>query len=236
MHEMRKNYNNRRGDHASKNDDTPMCEHHEVNYIQSEGYHSRIPHYSYSHQSHHDLNDSKKSLTELNNDVRNDLEDFKRCIHSMRTDYDKLYDRDDRKTTIVLPNKKSKIVKPQPKTNLEKSINKFSDSHKVTSMTDPPPPQDHTEQVNVVFAERGKSDDSLKIQTLPPIIVVDKPIKTSKGNYHMVKTKEYPFREYIPKTPCPQRLNVDHSHLNRIVKVHDMCRGRIQKITRRIEA
>ncbi|GKE37614.1 reverse transcriptase domain-containing protein [Tanacetum coccineum] len=60
MHEMRKNYNNRRGDHASKNDDTPMCEHHKVNYIQSEGYHSRIPHYSYSHQSHHDLNDSKK--------------------------------------------------------------------------------------------------------------------------------------------------------------------------------
>ncbi|GJR30415.1 hypothetical protein Tco_1106647, partial [Tanacetum coccineum] len=213
MHEMRKNYNNRRGDHASKNDDTPMCEHHEVNYIQSEGYHSQIPHYSYSHQSHHDLNDSKKSLIELNNDVRNDLEDFKRCIHSMRTDYDKLYDRDDRKTTGVIPNKKSKTVKPQPKTNLEKSITKFSDSQKVTSMfvknnindmilkmkknennfqtkiknmerkidewsksqnisleqtdrTDPPPPQDHTEQVNVIFTERGKSDDSITPRVL----------------------------------------------------------------------
>ncbi|GJT94881.1 reverse transcriptase domain-containing protein [Tanacetum coccineum] len=35
-------------------------------------------HDSFSHQSLHDPNDSKKSLTELNNDVRNDLEDFKR--------------------------------------------------------------------------------------------------------------------------------------------------------------
>ncbi|GJW70963.1 hypothetical protein Tco_0127880 [Tanacetum coccineum] len=35
----------------------------------------------YSHQSHHDPNDSEKSLVELNNDVRNDLEDFKRCVH-----------------------------------------------------------------------------------------------------------------------------------------------------------
>ncbi|GKE09076.1 reverse transcriptase domain-containing protein [Tanacetum coccineum] len=33
MHEMRKNYNNCKGDHASKNDDTPMCERHEANYI-----------------------------------------------------------------------------------------------------------------------------------------------------------------------------------------------------------
>ncbi|GJY45604.1 hypothetical protein Tco_0434667 [Tanacetum coccineum] len=33
MHEMRKNYNNCGGDHASKNDDTPMCERHEANYI-----------------------------------------------------------------------------------------------------------------------------------------------------------------------------------------------------------
>ncbi|GKD85146.1 hypothetical protein Tco_1356300 [Tanacetum coccineum] len=99
-------------------------------------YQDRIPHYSYSHQSHHDLNDSKKSLTELNNDVKNDLEDFKICIRSMRTDYDKLYDRDDRKTTYVLPNKKSKTVnqEPQAKTDLEKSITKFLDSQKVTSM------------------------------------------------------------------------------------------------------
>ncbi|GJW91544.1 hypothetical protein Tco_0169097, partial [Tanacetum coccineum] len=36
MHEMRKNYNNRGGDNASKNDDTLMCERHEVNYIRSE--------------------------------------------------------------------------------------------------------------------------------------------------------------------------------------------------------
>nr|GEU46970.1 hypothetical protein [Tanacetum cinerariifolium] len=79
MHETRKNYNNREGDHASKNDDTPMCERHKVNYIQSEGYLNRNSHDSHSHKSHHDHNNSKKSLTKSNNDVRNDLEDFKRC-------------------------------------------------------------------------------------------------------------------------------------------------------------
>nr|GEX72661.1 hypothetical protein [Tanacetum cinerariifolium] len=77
MHEMRKYYN-LGGDHASKNDDTPMCERHEANYIQSEGYLIRNSHDSYSHQSHLDPNDFENSLTELNNDVRNDLEDFKR--------------------------------------------------------------------------------------------------------------------------------------------------------------
>ncbi|GJV52477.1 hypothetical protein Tco_1448218, partial [Tanacetum coccineum] len=77
------------------NNDTPMCERHEENYIQSEGYQNRIPHDSYSHQSLHDLNDSEKSLTKLNNDVKNDLEDFKSCIRSMRTIHDKLFDRDD---------------------------------------------------------------------------------------------------------------------------------------------
>ncbi|GJT21890.1 reverse transcriptase domain-containing protein [Tanacetum coccineum] len=63
MHEMRKNYNNRGGDHASNNDDTPMCERREANYIQSEGYQNRNSHNSYSHQSHHDPNDFKKLLT-----------------------------------------------------------------------------------------------------------------------------------------------------------------------------
>ncbi|GKA27340.1 hypothetical protein Tco_0713508 [Tanacetum coccineum] len=93
MHEMHNNYNNSGGDHASKNDDTPMCERYEANYIQSEGYQNQNYHDSYLHQSHHDPNDSEKSLTELNNDVKNDLEDFKRCIHSMRTIHDKLFDK-----------------------------------------------------------------------------------------------------------------------------------------------
>ncbi|GKE66811.1 hypothetical protein Tco_1520972, partial [Tanacetum coccineum] len=74
MHEIRKNYNNRGGDYDSKNDDTLMCERHEANYIQSEGYQNQNSHDSYSHQSHHDPNDSEKSLTKLNRDVRNDLE------------------------------------------------------------------------------------------------------------------------------------------------------------------
>ncbi|GJU80350.1 hypothetical protein Tco_1282715 [Tanacetum coccineum] len=136
MHEMRKNYNNCGGDHASKNDDTPMCERHEANYIQSKGNKDRNYHDSHSHQSHHDRNDSEKSLTELKNDVRNDLEDFKRCIHSMRTVHWKRFARDDGKTTSVLPNKESKTVnqEPQSKTDFEKSINKFLDGQRVTNM------------------------------------------------------------------------------------------------------
>ncbi|GKE01374.1 hypothetical protein Tco_1389357 [Tanacetum coccineum] len=122
------------------NDDTPMCERHEVNYIQLEGYQNQDSHDSYSLQSHNkqpkSKNDLKKSLTKLNNDVKPDLEYFKRCIRSMRTVHDKLFDRDDGKTTGVLPNKKSKTInqEPQSKTDLEKSITKFLDGQRVSSM------------------------------------------------------------------------------------------------------
>ncbi|GKE02454.1 hypothetical protein Tco_1390437 [Tanacetum coccineum] len=118
------------------NDDTPMCEHHEANYIQPGGYHNRNSHGLFSHQSLHDPNDSEKSLIELNNDVRNDLEDFKRCIHSMRTVHWKLLARDDGKTTSVSRNKESKTVnqEPQSKIDLEKSITKFLDDQKVSNM------------------------------------------------------------------------------------------------------
>ncbi|GJY55723.1 hypothetical protein Tco_0454838 [Tanacetum coccineum] len=139
LQDMRNKYNELREGNASKNhmnDDTPMCERHEVNYIQSEEYQNRNSHDSYSHQSYHDPNDSEKSLTELNNDVKNDLEDFKRCIRSMRTVHDKLFDRDDGKTTGVLPNKKSKPInqEPQSKTDFEKLMTKFLDDQRVTSM------------------------------------------------------------------------------------------------------
>ncbi|GJW14507.1 reverse transcriptase domain-containing protein [Tanacetum coccineum] len=160
------------------NDDTPMCERHEANYIQYEGYENRNSHDSYSYQSHRDPNDSEKSLKELNNDVKNNLEDFKRRIRSMRTIHDKLFDRDD-----------------QSKTDLKKLMTKFLDDQRVTKQTDrtdPPPPQAHTEHVNAVFTGSGKSDDSPKIQKAPrpPIIVnnkirKDKPIKTSKKGYHI---------------------------------------------------
>ncbi|GJS69616.1 reverse transcriptase domain-containing protein [Tanacetum coccineum] len=251
LQDMRNKYNNLEDHHASKtrmNDDTLMCERHVAKYIQSRGSQNQNSNDLYSLQSHSEQtqsnNDSKKLLTELNNDVKNDLEDFKRRIHSMRTVHDKLFDRDD-----------------QSKTDLEKSITKFLDDQRVISMfvknnindmilkikknennfqtkiknmerkidewlkfqnvsleqtdrTDPPPPQAHTEQVNAVFTERGKFDDSLKIQTLPPIIVnnkteKDKPIKTSEKGYHVVKTKEYPFCEHIPKIPYPKCLRVD---------------------------
>ncbi|GKA66055.1 hypothetical protein Tco_0765863 [Tanacetum coccineum] len=104
MHEMRKNYNNRGGDNASKKDDTPMCERHKANYIQFE---------------------------------------------------------------------------------------------EQTNRTEPPPPpQAQTEQVNSVFTESGKSDDSSKIQKDPPPPIIvnnkiekDKPIKTSKRGYYVVKKR-----------------------------------------------
>ncbi|GJV67655.1 reverse transcriptase domain-containing protein [Tanacetum coccineum] len=66
MHKMRNKYHDLKDNHAFKNrmnDDTPMCERHEVNYIQSEEYQNRNSHDSYSHQTYHDPNDSEKSLT-----------------------------------------------------------------------------------------------------------------------------------------------------------------------------
>ncbi|GKB12199.1 hypothetical protein Tco_0846122 [Tanacetum coccineum] len=113
--------------------------------------------------------------------------------------------------------------------NMERKIDEWSKSQNISSeqtdRTDLPPPQAHTEQVNAVFIRSGKSDDSLKIQKDPPPPIIvnneiekDQPIKTSKKGYHVFKTKEYPFRKYIPKIPYPQALKVDHSHLNRIVK------------------
>ncbi|GJW02328.1 reverse transcriptase domain-containing protein [Tanacetum coccineum] len=117
LEDMLNKYYDLKNNHASKNDDTLMCERHEVNYIQYEGYQNQNSHDSYFHQSHHDLNDPEKSLTELNRDVRNDLEDFKSCIHSMRTVYDKLFDRDNKS-----------------KTGLKKLITKFLDGQRVLNM------------------------------------------------------------------------------------------------------
>ncbi|GJT81147.1 reverse transcriptase domain-containing protein [Tanacetum coccineum] len=139
LEDMRKKYNELRNGNASKNhlnDDTPMCKRHEANYTQSKDYQNRISHDLYSHQSHHDRNDSEKLLTGLNNDVRNDIEDFKRRVHSMRTVHWKLYDSDDRKTTGVLPNKMSKPIdqEPKTKTDLEKSITKYLDGQSATNM------------------------------------------------------------------------------------------------------
>ncbi|GJS23390.1 hypothetical protein Tco_0452022 [Tanacetum coccineum] len=139
LQDIRTKYNELREGNTSKNhlnDDTPMCERHEVNYIQSEGNLDRKSHDSHSHQSHHDRNYSEKSLTELNNDVKNDLEDFKRHDHSMRIVHDKLFDRDDGKTTGVLPKKKSKPInqEPQSKTDFEKLMTKFLDDQRVSNM------------------------------------------------------------------------------------------------------
>ncbi|GJV11882.1 reverse transcriptase domain-containing protein [Tanacetum coccineum] len=108
LQHIRNKYNELREGNASKNDDTPMRERHEANYIQSGGYQNQDYLDLYLHQSHHDRNNFEKSLTELNNDVINDLEDFKRCVRSVRTIHDKLCDRDGGKTTGVLPNKESK--------------------------------------------------------------------------------------------------------------------------------
>ncbi|GJV29449.1 reverse transcriptase domain-containing protein [Tanacetum coccineum] len=88
LQDIRNKYNELREGNTSKNhlnDDTPMCKRHEANYIQSQDYQNQDSHNSFSRQSHYDPNDFEKSLTELNNNVRNDLEDFKRRIHSMRT-------------------------------------------------------------------------------------------------------------------------------------------------------
>ncbi|GKD03722.1 hypothetical protein Tco_1178696 [Tanacetum coccineum] len=80
LKDIRNKYNELREGNASinhLNNDTPMCERHEANYIKSEDYQNQDSHNSFSLQSHYDPNDSEKSLTELNNDMRNDLEHFK---------------------------------------------------------------------------------------------------------------------------------------------------------------
>ncbi|GJT41399.1 hypothetical protein Tco_0941264 [Tanacetum coccineum] len=122
------------------NDDTPMCERHEANYIQSGGYQNQNSHDWYTLQPQSDRpqsnNDSEKSLTELVNGVKNGLEYFKSYIRSKRTDYDNLHDENFYKPTGVLPNKKSKTVnqEPQSKTELKKLITKFLDGQRVTNM------------------------------------------------------------------------------------------------------
>ncbi|GJW32033.1 hypothetical protein Tco_0052065 [Tanacetum coccineum] len=117
IQDLRDKYYDLKDNHASKNhmnDDTPMYERHEVNYIQSEGFQNQNSHDSYSHQSHHNPNDSEKSLTEYVNDVKNNLEHFKSYIYSMRTVHDKLLNIDDGKTTGVLPNKNSETINQEP--------------------------------------------------------------------------------------------------------------------------
>ncbi|GJW36672.1 hypothetical protein Tco_0059592 [Tanacetum coccineum] len=251
----------------------PMSERHEANYIQSEGYQNQNSQDSFSHQSLHDPNDSEKLLTELNNNVRNDLEDFKRCIRSMRTVHWKLYDSDDRKTTGVLPNKKSKTVnqEPQTKIDLEKSMTKFLDDQRVSNIfvknnfndmilkmkqnekdfqtkiknmerkidewsKSQNVSLEQTDSTNPLLSSSSHRSYECPVFTRMEIMVLQnskdphllspldqKKLKkinllNNKKGYHVVKTKEYPFREYIPKIPYPQALRVDHSHLNRIIK------------------
>ncbi|GJX73735.1 hypothetical protein Tco_0312330 [Tanacetum coccineum] len=135
------------------NGDTPVCERPEANYIQTEGYQNRNSHNSYSHQSHHDLDDSEKSLTELNNNVKNDLKISK--------------DQNEKNFQTKYKDMERKMDEWEKPQNV---------SSEQTKRTDPSPPQAHTEQVNAVFTKSGKSDDSLKIQKdpSPPIIVNNK--------------------------------------------------------------
>ncbi|GJU03652.1 hypothetical protein Tco_1113990 [Tanacetum coccineum] len=139
LQDIRNKYNELREENASKNnmnDDMLMRERHEANYIQSEGYQNRKSHNSFSHQSLHNPNDPEKSLAELNNDVKNELEGFKRRICSMRTVHWKLFARDDGKTSGVLPNKESKPInqEPQFKTDFEKLMTKLLDDQRVSNM------------------------------------------------------------------------------------------------------
>ncbi|GKD34786.1 hypothetical protein Tco_1250295 [Tanacetum coccineum] len=113
--------------------------------------------------------------------------------------------------------------------NMERKIDEWSKSQNFSSeqtnrTEPPPPPQAQTEHMNAVFTRSGKSDDSPKSKKDPPPIIVnnksekDRPIMTTKKGYHIVKTKDYPFREYMPKISFPQAFKVDHSYLNRIRK------------------
>ncbi|GKA04758.1 uncharacterized mitochondrial protein-like protein [Tanacetum coccineum] len=103
--------------------------------------------------------------------------------------------------------------------NMERKIDEWLKSQNVSSeQTDRaeplPPPQAQTEQVNVVFTRSGKSDDSPKIQKDPPPPLIvnnktekDKPIKTSKKEYHMVKINEYPYLTTAEKIKTAERVS-----------------------------
>ncbi|GJU62373.1 RNA-directed DNA polymerase, eukaryota [Tanacetum coccineum] len=70
MHEMRNKYQDLRDNHDPKNhmnNDTPMCERHEANYIQYEDYQNQDSHNLFSRQSHYDPNDSEKFAHRINN-------------------------------------------------------------------------------------------------------------------------------------------------------------------------
>ncbi|GKC87495.1 hypothetical protein Tco_1148144 [Tanacetum coccineum] len=86
---------------------------------------------------------------------------------------------------------------PAMKWNMERKIDEWENyqnlSSKQTDRTGPLPPHAHTEQVNVVFTESGKSDDFPEIQIDQPSSIIvnnkikkDKLIKTSKEGYHVV--------------------------------------------------
>nr|GFB44749.1 hypothetical protein [Tanacetum cinerariifolium] len=208
MHEMRNKYHDLKDNHASKNRmnvDTPMRECHEANYI------------LHSYQSHHDPNDSEKSLTELNSDVRNDLKKKSKPINQEpqpQTNFEKLMTKflDGQRVTnmffknnvidmIIKMKQNEKNFQTKIK-NMERKIDERSKFQNVpskqTDRTDPPspPPQAHTEYVDAVFTGSGKSDHSSKPQKDPPPPIIvnnnikkDKPIKTSKKGYNVVKTK-----------------------------------------------
>ncbi|GKC20874.1 reverse transcriptase domain-containing protein [Tanacetum coccineum] len=172
MHEMRNKYQDLRDNHDPKNhlnDDTPMCERHEANYIQSEDYQNQDSHISFSRQSHYDPNDSEKSLTELNNNVRNDLEDFKRRIQPQaKTDLEisitKFLD-DQRVINMVFKNNVNDMILKMKKNEknfkikikmMERKMDEWSKSQNIsleqTDWTEPqPPPQAQTRQVNAIF-------------------------------------------------------------------------------------
>nr|GEU62494.1 hypothetical protein [Tanacetum cinerariifolium] len=91
--------------------------------------------------------------------------------------------------------------------SIERIIDEWEKSQNVsseqTNMTEPPPPpQAQTEQANAVFTVSEMSDDPPKVPKYPPPPIIvknkiekDKPIKTTKRGYHVVKSKEYPFGE-----------------------------------------
>ncbi|GJT80943.1 hypothetical protein Tco_1055285 [Tanacetum coccineum] len=200
------------------NDDTPMCERHEVNSIQSGDFKrcirsTRIVHDKLFDRGDQSKTDFEKSITKFLDGQRVTNIFFKNNVNDM-----------------ILKMKQNERNFQTKIKNMERKIDEWAESQnhislEQTDRTGPPPPPARTEHVNSVFIGSGKSDDSSKIQKDPPPPIIinnkikkDEPIKTSKNGYYMVKINEYPFREYIPKILYPQRLTVDHSHLDRIVK------------------
>ncbi|GJV60761.1 hypothetical protein Tco_1466861 [Tanacetum coccineum] len=183
LQDMHKKYNDLRNNNASKNhlnDDTPMCERHEGNYIHSEGHQNRISHDSDDGKTTGVLLNKKSKTVNQEPQPKTDLEkSITKFLDGQRVA--NMFVKNNANNMIIKMKKNKNNFQTKIK-DMERKIDEWEKSQNISSeqteRTDPPPPQGQTEQVNAVFTRSGKFDDSSKTQKdSPPSIIVNNKIK-----------------------------------------------------------